>query len=92
MHEVLEKKYAEYIALRDYISNPASPGKPDYVASLKKWGAMQKIADPLLALKKTETDYDDALSIINDKTADPELKQLAEMELPALRVTMDGLI
>ena len=83
---VLEERQAE---LEKAIADPERAGRPDYPGLLRELGSLAKTLDPWRRYLEVEQQIGDTLEMISGD--DPDLKALAEEELPRLQSEFETL-
>jgi len=82
----LEERHRE---LQVQAADPERAGRPDYPALLREMGSLDKVLGPWTRYQELEQQIAEAEEMAAGD--DPDLKGLAEEELPALREELDGL-
>lgn len=81
--EELDKKLAD---VTEQMNDPAVASNGNKIVELaKEHAGLSKIVEPYRVYKTIAANRDEALAIINDPEADPELKELAEMDVEDLK-------
>lgn len=85
MHQELENIEEKYHQLTDSLSDPALVSDPQKIRKISKQRAeLEPVVKKFEVYKKVLKDIKDSEEILSDSSAEPDLKELAEMELKEL--------
>jgi peptide chain release factor 1 len=85
MHQELEKIKEKYCQLTESLSDPALVSDPQKIRKISKQRAeLEPIVKKFEVYKKVLKDIKDSEEILSDSSAEPDLKELAEVELKEL--------
>lgn len=85
MHQELENIEEKYHQLTDSLSDPALVSDPQKIRKISKQRAeLEPVVKKFEVYKKVLKDIKDSEEILSDSSAEPDLKELAELELKEL--------
>lgn len=85
--DVFEKKYNE---LNNRLCDPIVVSDPQiYMKTMKEFKEIEPIVEEYKVLKKAEDDIAEAMEILNDSSADKEMREFAEEELSTARELLE---
>jgi len=89
----LDEISAHYDELHHQLGDPdVASNSARTIVITKEIGRLRRLVDPYRKFKKVRADLADSRSIIDDRTQDAELRELAESEVDALQSTHDEML
>lgn len=82
----LERRFGEIEARMS-----AGPDSETYVRLASEYSELQPVVTKIREYQKVDGEIADLEALLNDKTTDREMRELAEMELPDLKERLEGL-
>lgn len=87
----LDKILRRHEELRDTLSGSHLSDPFEFVKLSKEYSDLVPVAEGITNLKNLENEINDLKALLNDKTTDKEMRELAEMELPELEARLPEL-
>lgn len=82
----LEELAQKHDALTEQLGDPAVATNPQKsIAIAKELGRLRRLVEPFRTFKKVHADLEEAQTMLDDRTQDPELRALAEAEIEPLQ-------
>jgi len=91
LEDKLERVVARHDELRDTIAAHPDPGSDGYVAMLRELAELAPVVGKIAGLRKARSELAEAEAILEDPTADADVRALAEEELHSLRQRIPAL-
>ncbi len=89
----LDEIAAHYDELHNQLADPeVASNAARTIAITKEIGRLRRLVDPYRKFKKVRADLADSQAIIDDRTQDADLRELAESEIDGLQKTHDELL
>ncbi len=89
----LQELSDRYDALHEQLADPAVASSGAKMVSInKELGRLRRLVDPYRQFRKVRGELEDARHMVDDRTQDAEMRELAEAEIEGLQVKHDELL
>ncbi|ARN85286.1 peptide chain release factor 1 [Candidatus Nucleicultrix amoebiphila] len=81
----LDQVTARFYELRDLLAQGSFSDNQDYGRLSKEYSDLKDVSDAITELRKTQKEFQDLKSMLDDSQADPELRKIAESEYVSVK-------
>jgi len=91
LQDSLDRVVARHEELQALVASHPEPGTQDYTDKLKEMSELEPVVQAIQRLNAARQELADTRAVLDDPEADPELREIAEAEIPTLRERVESL-